>query len=178
MRNWLSLFPAVVFFGVYFVTDDFRTATMALIAGVFLQILGLFICGKKPKPMEWTALGLITVFGGATLLLQENIYLQIKTTVVNWLFALCLLVADFVLKKNLARILMGEFFTASDVLWRRVSLLLAGMFFIIGAANLIIINLLSEAAWVYAKTFGYPAFTFIMLIGVIAYLLRHATPRQ
>ena len=91
MRNWLSLFPAVVFFGVYFVTDDFRTATMALIAGVFLQILGLFICGKKPKPMEWTALGLITVFGGATLLLQENIYLQIKTTVVK--LAVCHLFA-------------------------------------------------------------------------------------
>ncbi|MDM5147742.1 septation protein IspZ [Candidatus Persebacteraceae bacterium Df01] len=158
--------------------QDFRTATMALMVAVVLQILALKLCKLPIKAMEWTILSLVLVFGCITLLLRENFYLQIKTTVINWLFALVLVIAEFGFKKNLMKGVLSEFITAPDAVWRRALLMLSIMFGIIGAANLIIIFNFSESAWVYVKTFGYPAFSFLSLLTIITYLMRHAATRD
>ena len=52
---------------------------------------------------------LVLVFGSVTLFFRDEIFLQIKTTAINWLFAGALLVADFALGKNLLRALLGGF---------------------------------------------------------------------
>lgn len=172
MRPLINIAPAAVFFGAYYVAGNFHTATAALIAAVAAQLALLAALKMRPTSLEWTTAALVFVFGGATLLLRETAYLQIKTTVVNWLFAAALLAADFVWKKNLARAMLGKFFTAEAILWRRVSTALAAMFFFIGAVNLAVIHNFSEETWVWLKTFGYPGINFIFLLGVVAYLAR------
>lgn len=178
MRHWIAFAPAAAFFGAYLFWGDFHIATAALMAAVSLQIALLLILKIPPSGAEWLAAALILVFGGATLLLRETVYLQIKTTVINWLFALALPVADFVFKKNLARALFGKFFEAENSQWRRSSNALALMFFGIGAANLAAIYHLSEEAWVWTKTFVYPGVNLIGLVGVIVYLTHRATMKN
>ncbi|MGI9298003.1 MAG: inner membrane-spanning protein YciB [Gammaproteobacteria bacterium] len=178
MRHWIAFVPAAAFFGVYLWTRDFHAATVALMIAVALQILLLLILKISPSGAEWLAAALILVFGGATLLLRETVYLQIKTTVINWLFALSLPVADFVFRKNLARALFGKFFEARDAQWRRASNALALMFFGVGAANLAVIYHLSEEAWVWTKTFVYPGVNLAGLVGVIVYLTHRATMKN
>ena len=166
--------PAVAFFGAYIWARDFAFATKILIGGAALQIVLLLLFRMSPSAAEWIVAALVLAFGGATLLLGDSEYLQIKTTVVNWLFALFLPIADFVFKKNVARALLGEFFAAADAQWRRASSAMALIFFFIGAINLAAIRHLSESEWVWTKTFLYPAISFIGLIGVFIYLTRHA----
>ena len=178
MRHWISFAPAAAFFGVYIFTRDFYAATAALIFSVILQIALLLAMRIPPTAAEWLAAVLIVVFGSVSLLLRETVYLQIKTTVVNWLFALSFPVADFIFKKNIARTLLGKLFDAQNAQWRLVSNALAFMFFFIGAVNLAAIRHLSEAEWVWTKTFVYPAINFIALIGVAIYLARRAAIRN
>ncbi|MGI9306354.1 MAG: inner membrane-spanning protein YciB [Gammaproteobacteria bacterium] len=175
MRNLINFAPAAVFFGAYYFSGDFQTATAALMAAVAGQIALLKILKLRVGAAEWAVAGLVLVFGGATLLLRETAYLQIKTTAVNWLFAAALLGADLIWKKNLARALLGGFFTAEDWLWRRVSGALAAMFFLLGAVNLAVIRNVSEENWVWIKTFAYPAASFVFLLGVVFYLARNAS---
>ena len=170
MRQWTSFAPALAFFAAYLAFGDFQAATAVLMGAVALQILLLLALRVPPTAAEWLAAALILVFGGATLLLRETAYLQIKTTVVNWLFALSLPVADIVFKKNLARAMFGKFFSATDAQWRRASVALSLTFFFVGAINLAAMHHLSEEEWVWAKTFAYPAATFAGLAGVVAYL--------
>ena len=175
MRHFINIAPAVVFFGAYYAAGNFHTATAALMLAVIVQIALLAILKLRPTPPEWGTAALVVVFGGATLLLKETAYLQIKTTVINWLFAAALLAADFIWKKNLVRALLGKFITAEDILWRRASAALSFMFFLIGAGNLAVIFNFSEETWVWLKTFAYPGINFVFLLGIIAYLARNGT---
>ena len=179
MRNFIGIAPAAVFFAAYYISGrDFHAATMALMAAVAAQIALLAAFKMRPTSVEWTTAALVLIFGSATLLLQKTEYLQIKTTVVNWLFGGALLAADFGWKKNIVRALLGKFFTADYVLWRRASTALSAMFFFIGALNLAAIRNFSEETWVWLKTFAYPGINFIFLLGVIAYLAKNGAPKN
>lgn len=170
MRNWISLSPAAVFFGAYLFSDSFQVATAALMVAVVVQIGLLKFLGLKINGAEWTAAVLILVFGSITLILRDTVYLQIKTTVLNWLFAIALLVADFAFRKNLVQLALGQFLDAPAPHWRRASCALAAMFFAIGAINLAVMFNASEETWVWVKTFAYPAINFIVVAAVIGAL--------
>ena len=170
MRHWINLAPALVFFAVYIIKEDFHFATAALMVAVILQIIALKILKQRIGGVEWATVALVVIFGGITLLLRDVFYLQIKTTVINWLFALTLLIADFGFSKNLTQLLFGKFFNASAVLWRRISIMLSSVFAVVGLINLAVIYNFSEETWVFMKTFVYPSITFVSLLGIIAYL--------
>ena len=124
-----------------------------------------------PKVVLITAI-LLLFFGSVTLFFRDEIFLQIKTTVINWLFAGALLVADFALEKNLLRALLGGFFQASNAVWRTVSCWTAAFLFTLGSGNLLVVHFFSAESWVLIKTFAYPGATFLFLIGIIFYLSR------
>ena len=172
-HQWLSLFPAGVFFLAFFVGGkDFLLATKALMATVAAQLLLLTIL-RRPIPKQFliTAV-LILIFGAITLVLDDAFFLQLKTTVINWLFAIALIIADFAFRKNLVHAFLKNFFDAADNIWRTASCWFAAFFFTLGCSNLIIINLLSTKDWVLIKTFIFPAATFVFTIGIVIYLSR------
>ena len=196
MRNWINIAPAVVFFAAYYAAqtfpaqtaaaakflyleaaiadNSFYAATAALMAAVVVQTFVLLALRQRISAGEWAVAALILVFGGATLILRETIYLQIKTTVVNWLFAAGIGLSEKVLKRSAAEALAGKFFIASPLIWRRVSFALAAVFLFIGAVNLAVVAYVSEESWIWIKTFIYPAATFVGVTGIMIYVARHA----
>ena len=199
MRAWTNLAPAAVFFAAYyfwkgwadiappslaaFVGEHldggaFQFATAALILTMGLQLIFLRAFFSPVRTGEWGTFALVAVFGGVTLLLRDTLYLQVKTTVVNWLFAAGFLAADFLFNKNLLRLLLGGAVSASDALWRRLSSAMAGVFALVGAVNLIVIFNFSEEAWVWAKTFAYPAVNLFALLLIVACLWRGGSLKE
>lgn len=181
-----GLFPAAVFFAVYLGGDSylpglaaslgggFYLATAALMAAVVLQLAAMVILGKKVEKELWLVAAMVVVFGGASLLLRDEFWLKIKTTVVYGIFAAGLLIATIKFNKNPAKALLGAAFSAPDDAWRRLTFALAGFFILLGAANLIVLNLVSTERWVWIKTFGYPAATFCFLIAAFVWLHKKA----
>ena len=160
-----GLFPAAAFFAAYLAGGlDFYIATAVLMIAVCVQIAAMKLLRKPVKKEMWALAAMVLVFGGATLLLRDEFYLKIKTTIVYWLFASALLIAELKFNKNPARALLDSVFTAPDAAWRSLTLTLAAFFAALGAFNLLMLRLLTTEEWVWVKTFGYPALTFCFLI--------------
>src|SRR4030066_342708 len=102
MKFLFDLFPVILFF-IAFKFSGIYVATAVAIAATFAQIGWLLARGRKVDTMLWVSLAIIVVFGGATLLLQDETFIKWKPTVLYWLFSAVLAVAALAFRKNLIR---------------------------------------------------------------------------
>jgi intracellular septation protein len=153
MKFLFDLFPVLLFF-VAFKLFDIYVATAVAIAATFAQVAWLKLRGRKVEPMLWASLAIIAVFGGATLVLQNETFIKWKPTVLYWLFAAVLAGGELLFGRNLLRALLGPQLELPDAAWRRLNLSWIGFFAFMGAANLFVAYNFSTDAWVNFKLFG------------------------
>jgi intracellular septation protein len=153
MKLLFDFFPVLLFF-VAFKLHGIFVATAVAIGATFVQIGWLWWRGRKIDKMLWVSLGVITVFGGATLLLENETFIKWKPTVLYWLFGAALLVASLAFKKNLVRSMMEHQVSLPDEVWRRLHASWVGFFAMMGVLNLYVAYNYSTDAWVNFKLFG------------------------
>lgn len=160
-----DLFPVILFFIAYKVADIY-VATAVVIAATFVQIAYIWIKHRKVEKMLWVSLGLVVVFGGATLLLHDENFIKLKLTIFYWVFAAVLLGASVFMGKNLIRSLLtsqGKF-EMPDQVWRLLNNLWIGFFTAMGGLNLFIAQNYSTDVWVNFKLFGSMGLMLVFLI--------------
>jgi len=153
MKFLFDLFPVILFF-VAFKVAGIYAATSVAIAATFLQVGWLKLRGKKVEPMLWASLIIIGVFGGATLILQDETFIKWKPTVLYWMFGIVLAVAALVFRRNLIRSMLSQQMQLPDAVWARLNLSWVGFFLFMGAANLYVAYNYSTDLWVNFKLFG------------------------
>lgn len=148
-------------------------ATLVAILATVGQIIWTWFRHRRIDGMLWVSFGLITVFGGATLLLQDENFIKWKPTVLYWLFALSLGLGPVLFERNIIRMMMEKQITLPDPIWTRLNLGWATFFTVMGAANLVVAFNYSTDTWVNFKMFGTLGLmvVFILLQGV--YLSKH-----
>jgi len=164
MKFLFDLFPVILFF-VAFKLADIYIATAVAIAATVAQIAWVGFRHRKVDQMLWVSLGIIVVFGGATLLLRDETFIKWKPTVLYWLFAAALIVADLVFRKNLIRAMMGKQIELPEPVWTKVNWSWAGFFAVMGVLNIYVAYHYSTDTWVDFKLFGG---TGLMLVFVLA----------
>jgi intracellular septation protein len=126
---------------------------------------------------------LVLIFGGATLVLHNPLFIQWKPTVFFWLVSLAFLGSAWIGARTLAERLLGatlaEAFGGrlrmSAALWRRLNLLWVVFYALLGALNVVVLERLSERAWAALKLVD----VVLMLIFVgaqVAWLAARASP--
>lgn len=153
MKFLFDLFPVILFFIAFKIYGIF-VATAVAIAGTFLQIGWAWFRHRKVDTMLWVSLVIVTFFGGATLLLQDETFIKWKPTVLYWLFAGILAGGALFMKKNLMKSLLSEQMQLPDVAWTRMNWSWVGFFTFMGFANLAVAYSFSTDAWVNFKLFG------------------------
>ena len=153
MKFLFDIFPVVLFF-IAFKTFDIYVATAVAIAATFLQIGWTWIRHRKVDNLLWVSLAVIVVFGGATLLLQDETFIKWKPTVLYWLFAAALAVAELAFRKNLIRAMMEAQVVLPEAVWGRLLASWIAFFALMGALNLAVAYNFSTDAWVNFKLFG------------------------
>jgi intracellular septation protein len=103
--------------------------------------------------MLWASLAIIAVFGGATLLLQDETFIKWKPTVLYWLFGVVLAGAALA-GRNLIRLMLSKQMQLPDPVWSRLNLSWIGFFVFMGALNLYVAYNFSTDNWVNFKLFG------------------------
>lgn len=164
MKLLFDLFPVILFFVAYKLADIY-IATAVAIAATFVQIAWMWIRNRKVETMLWVSLVIIVIFGGATLLLQDETFIKWKPTVLYWLFGLALLVADWAFGKNLIRAMMGSQIELPEPVWAKLNASWCVFFVVMGILNLYVAYSFSTDAWVNFKLFGG---TGLMLVFVLA----------
>ena len=161
-----DLFPIILFF-VAFKFADIYTATAVAIGATIVQIVWLKLRGKHIEIMQWMSLGVIVVFGGLTLMLQDEAFIKWKPTILYWLFAAGLLVARLT-GRNLMKTFMGSQMTLPEPVWERLNQMWVLYFAVMGALNLWVAYSWSTDIWVNFKLFGTMGMTivFVLLQGI------------
>ena len=101
MKFLFDLFPVILFF-VAFKFADIYVATGVAIGATIAQVGWLKLRKKRVEPMLWASLAIIVVFGGATLLLQDETFIKWKPTVLYWMFGTVLAGAALLFRRNLS----------------------------------------------------------------------------
>jgi intracellular septation protein len=153
MKFLFDFFPVVLFF-VAFKLADIYVATGVAIAATFVQVAWLKLRGKRVDAMLWASLAIIAVFGGATLLLQDETFIKWKPTVLYWLLGLVLAGSALLFRRNLLRTMLSQQVQLPDPVWSRLNWSWIGFFAFVGALNLYVAYNYSTDLWVNFKLFG------------------------
>ncbi|HEY0201198.1 MAG TPA: septation protein A [Burkholderiaceae bacterium] len=175
MKLLLDFFPIILFFAA-FKFFGIYVATGVAIAATVLQIAWLRWHHGKVEPMQWVSLGVIVLFGGATLLAHDESFIKWKPTVLYWLMGGALAAGQLVFKKNLLKSLMGSQMELPDPIWRTVNWSWAAFFAVMGVLNLWVASHFDTATWVNFKLFGGMGLMLVFVIIQALYLGRHIQP--
>ena len=174
MKLLIDFFPVIAFFIAYKAFDIY-IATSVLIVTFIAQFLFDWKRNGKINKMHLTSLVLVLVFGGITLFLRDEKFIQWKPTVVNWLFAAAFLLAPVFTKKTLVQRLMEKTVELAPGLWAQLNSMWVLFFLLSGTANLYVVYNYDEETWVNFKLFGMLGMTFIFILLQGIWLSRKAT---
>ena len=177
MKMLFDVFPVILFF-IAFKLYDIYVATAVAIGATFAQIGWLWVRGRKVDNMLWVSLGVITVFGGATLLFSNETFIKWKPTVLYWLFAAVLGGAAIVFRKNLVRVMMEKQVALPEEMWGRLLTSWVGFFAVMGVLNLYVAYNFSTDAWVNFKLFGGIGLMLIFVLLQALVLAKHVQDKN
>ena len=129
-------------------------STAVAITATIAQVVWVKWRHGKVDTMLLVSFGIITLFGGATLLLHDETFIKWKPTVLYWVFATTLVLSNLLFKKNLMRALLQEKLTLPTKVWNQVNLSWSLFFTVLGVINLYVAFNFSTDAWVNFKLFG------------------------
>jgi intracellular septation protein len=134
--KWLAadLFSTLMFVGLYAVTHSVYVATGLAIAAGFVQIAWLNFRRQPIDVMQWMSLGLVVVFGGASLIAHDPRFIMLKPTLIY------AVIGGVMLKRGW----MTRYQPPAALPWSRdvadgFGYVWAGLMFLTGAANLALV---------------------------------------
>lgn len=175
MKKFLfDLFPLILFFVAFKFSDIFTATAVAIAAGV-IQFIWLKATGKTIEAMHWINLSVIVVFGGATLIFHNDVFIKWKPTVLYWLFACILLAGKWIFQRNVIQKIMGSQIEMPPAIWDKLNLSWASFFILSGGLNLYVAfsGQYTEAQWVNFKVFGLMTLLLVFVVGQSLWLSRH-----
>jgi intracellular septation protein len=172
MKLLIDFFPIILFF-VAFKVWGIYVATGVAIAATVVQIAYLRHKHGKVEPMQWMGLGVIVVFGGATLLAHSETFIKWKPTVLYWLMGSALLIGQLVFRRNFIKSLMGAQIELPETAWKGLNWAWTGFFAAMGVLNLWVAYTFSTDAWVNFKLFGGLGLMLAFVLAQAAFLSRY-----
>lgn len=163
MKFLFDLFPVILFF-VAFKFFGIFTATAVAIVATIAQIIYVKLRHGVVEKMLLISGVIITVFGGATLLLKDPTFIQWKPSILYWLFAAGLLGAQLLFNKNPMRSMMGKQIQLPDAVWSKLNVAWSMLFVALGFLNLYVAFNYSQDTWVNFKLFGITGIMFVFII--------------
>ena len=119
----------------------------------------------------------VFIFGGLTLLLQDEIFIKMKPTIVNVLFGTTLLVGLW-FGRPLLGYVFDSVFRLDDEGWRKLTFRWGVFFFVLALLNEVIWRNFSTDFWVTFKVFGIMPLTVLFTLTQMPLIQRHALPEK
>jgi intracellular septation protein len=167
----LELGPLVVFFLTNNRYDIF-TATAAFMAATVISLIASRVLLRKIPIMPLITGVFVLTFGALTLLLQDDLFIKLKPTIVNLLFASALF-GGLLFERPLMKILLGDVIHLQDEGWRKLSFRWACFFLFLAVLNEVVWRSFSTDTWVAFKTFGVMPLTFFFMMSQIGLLQKY-----
>src|SRR5262245_56132610 len=136
------------------------TATAIFIPAVLIALaIGYAKTRHLPVMPVVTAI-VVVVFGGATLILQDEQFIKLKPTIVYVLFGSVLL-GGLAFGKSLLGMVFDSMFNLTEEGWRKLTLRWALFFFALAVLNEVVWRTQSDSVWALFKLAGVLPLTFV-----------------
>lgn len=188
MNPWLKMAlevgPLVLFFGAFQVFkgapvviagreyEGVVMATAVFIPAILVALAVSWIKTRHLPRMSVVTAAVVVIFGGLTLALNDEVFIKMKPTIVNLIFAAGL-GWGLLRGRSYLKDLMGDALAMDDAGWIILTRRWAVFFLFLAALNEAVWRTQTEAVWVTFKTFANPALTFAFVMSQIGVLKRH-----
>ena len=186
MKQLLELVPVALFFIVYqlkghtltlgefsYTLDGIYSATGVLMAATTVQLALTWLIARRIDRMMWFLFAAVWVFGGLTLTLHNQQFIQWKPTIFNWGLGLIFVGSRLFAGVNLMEKALGEQLQLPGAVWNRLLWLWVSNFMLVGALNLVVAYNFSEATWVSYKLYSAIGFTLLLAALTVALIAPH-----
>ena len=171
LKLLIDVGPLVVFF-VANARWDIITATGAFMAATVASLAASFALYRRLPTLPLVTAGFVMVFGGLTIILNDELFIKLKPTIVNTLFGVILL-GGAAFKRPLLRPLLGAVFDLTEEGWVKLSVRWAFFFLLLAVLNEIVWRNVSTDMWVNFKVFGIMPLTIIFSIAQVPLMTRY-----
>ena len=197
MKFLFDLFPVIVFFAAYklagggdkggscivtpdtpITQDPILLATGLAIVATLGQVGWLLLRRKKVDGMLWVSLAIVTLFGGATLVLRDPTFIQWKPTILYWAFSAVFLLSPLFLRRPLVQAMLEEKISLPKKIWGRLNASWVAFFAFMGAVNLAAVRTLSCNDWVNFKFYGFTGLMLLFVMGQALFLARYVDVKE
>lgn len=191
MKQLAEFIPIALFFIAYqldgesislggweYTFDGIFSATAILMLATVAQVgITWAMTRELERRLLWLLLA-VSVFGGATLMFRNQMFIQWKPTIFNWALALAFGASQFIGDKNLMERTLGSQIHLPKPVWARLNLLWVSNFAIVGGLNLVVAYGFSEATWVSYKLYSAIGFTLLLTILTALLISPHLKDEQ
>ncbi len=154
--------PLVIFFFFYYNNDkNLKIAIPPLIVATIIAVLIVWILEKKIPMVPLISGVLITLFGGLTIYFDNPVFIYMKPTIINILFALALFFGKYFTDEPVLKKILGKSLLLSDEGWKILNNRWMYFFFGLALLNEVIWRTQTEEFWVNFKVWGMLPITFI-----------------
>jgi intracellular septation protein len=155
----LDIGPLVLFFAINARLGIF-VATAAFMAAVLVALAVAYAMTRHIAIMPLVTAVIVSVFGGLTLILHNDMFIKLKPTIIYLLFG-GTLAAGLAFGRSFLGVLFDSVFDLTEEGWRKLTWRWAFFFFALAALNEIVWRNFSTDFWVSFKLFGVVPLTFL-----------------
>ena len=157
--------PLLIFFTIYYKSgNNLIIAIPPLIIATIVAVVIMYIVEKKIPYVPLIGGVVITLFGSLTLYFNNPIFIYMKPTIVNIIFALILIVSKVFFQRNFLKFFLQTAFQLNDIGWNKLNFRWAYFFIFLAVLNEIVWRTQPETTWVNFKVWGILPITFIFTI--------------
>ena len=155
----IDIGPLAIFF-IFYTRSGLQASILPLMIATVIAVLFSYILEKKIPIMPTVGAGIVLIFGGLTIYFDNEVFIKMKPTIINLVFA-AILYGGMLIKKPLLKILLGAALKLEEEGWSILTYRWIGFFIALAILNEIVWRTQSTDIWVNFKVFAILPITFI-----------------
>ena len=167
----IDIGPLAVFF-IFYTRSGLQASILPLMIATVIAVLFSYILEKKIPIMPTVGAGIVLIFGGLTIYFDNEVFIKMKPTIINLIFAI-ILYGGMLIKKPLLKILLGAALRLEEEGWRILTYRWIGFFIALAVLNEIVWRTQTTDIWVNFKVFGILPITFIFTMTQFPLIKKH-----
>jgi len=167
----IDIGPLAVFF-IFYTRSGLQASILPLMIATVIAVLFSYILEKKIPIMPTVGAGIVLIFGGLTIYFDNEVFIKMKPTIINLIFAI-ILYGGMLVKKPLLKFLLGAALRLEEEGWRILTYRWIGFFIALAVLNEIVWRTQTTDIWVNFKVFGILPITFIFTMTQFPLIKKH-----
>ena len=166
--------PLLIFFTVYYKSENnLSVAIPPLIIATIIAVGVIYFLEKKIPYIPLIGGIVISLFGGLTLYFNNPVFLYMKPTIINVIFALTLIIGKTFFNKNFLEFFFKTAFQLDELGWSKLNNRWAYFFIFLAILNELVWRTQPETTWVNFKVWGILPLTFIFTAMQLPMINKH-----